>query len=192
MAVDRRNRPAFALFVVIVAIVVAATLAAIVAVTLSGDNDQARIERVADILHRFVAEIDTTQAASGQSFIGQVGKYPSRLSHLYTKILNGDLTCKGNTYGGGGAGGWRGPYHLVPIATTGHYLAPGFFANDVLTNLSNTDIAIEMQNVNLDDAKALELFVEKKSDGSGPIVTYAPTTGTSPVVVRYHIVVSGC
>ena len=54
------------------------------------------------------------------------------------------------------------------------------------------DIAIEIQSVGLSDAKALELFVEQKSDGSGPVVTYAPTTGSSPVVLRYHIIVSGC
>jgi len=191
MVAELRSRRAFALLVVVVALTVVAVLATVVAVTLSGDNDQARIERVADVLHRFAAEIDTTRAASGQSFVAQVGQYPGRLSHLYTKIVSSGLSCK-NTYSGGQVNGWRGPYHLVPIATTGHQIAPGFLADDVLITLSSTDLVIQMQNVSLDDAKALELFVEKKSDGSGPVVTYAPTTGTSPVVVRYHLAVTGC
>jgi type II secretory pathway pseudopilin PulG len=191
MAAESQRRRAFALFVVIAALVVVGALATIVVVTLSGDNDQARIERVADVLHRLAAEIDTTQAASGQSFVGQVGKYPSRLSQLYTPILSTDNNCKGNKFGGGGAGSWRGPYHMVPIATTGHSIAPGFFADDVLITVSSTDLAIQMQNVSIADAQALELFVEKKSDGSGPVVTFTPS-GSNPVTVQYHIVVSGC
>jgi type II secretory pathway pseudopilin PulG len=187
----RRQSDGFALFAVVVILTVAAILATAVAVTLSGDNDQARIERAADILHRLVAEIDTTRVATAQSFRGQVAKHPGRLSHLYTKILTTDRSCNG-TYSGAQVGNWRGPYHLVPISTAGHNIAPGFFAQDSLVRLTANDLAIEIPNVSLADAKGLELFVEKKSDGSGPIVTYAPTGGTSPVVVRYHIAVAGC
>ena len=177
---------------VIITIVIVITLATAVVITLSGDNDQARIETVADRLHRIAAELDTTQAASGQSFIAQVGIYPLHLSHLYTKITSADSQCKYKSYGGGNVGSWRGPYHLVPIATTGHQLGPGFFADDTISYFNKTDLQIVMRNVALEDAKALELFVEKKSDGSGPVVTYSPTTGSSPVTVKYHITVSGC
>src|SRR5207248_1505726 len=191
MAVERNSNVGFALLTVVVVLTVAAVLATVVVVTLSGDNDQARIERVADVLHRFVAEIDTTRVATAQSFRGQVGKHPGRLSQLYTPIVGTDRSCNG-TFSGAQVNAWRGPYHLVPIATTGHNIAPGFFAGDSIVRISANDIAIEIQSVGLSDAKALELFVEQKSDGSGPVVTYAPTTGSSPVVLRYHIIVSGC
>jgi len=39
----------------------------------------------------------------------------------------------------------------------------------------------------LADAKALELFVEKKNTGAGPIVTFALT---DPTTVQYHLILS--
>lgn len=191
-AESRRSRRAFgfALLTAVVAIAIVAVFATTMLVTLSGDNDQARIERAADILHRLAAAIDTPRVAGGQSFRSQVGTYPGRLSHLYTPITNTGRRCNGS-YTGGQVGNWRGPYYLVPLATTGHPIAPGFFAEDSMARISTTDIAIRLNNVALEDAKALELLVEKKSDGSGPIVTFT-IAGGAPVDVRYHILVTGC
>src|SRR5215212_3333689 len=58
----------FALITAVVAIAIVAVLATTMLVTLSGDNDQARIERTADILHRLVAAIDTARTNGSQSF----------------------------------------------------------------------------------------------------------------------------
>ena len=193
MAADstRSARPfGFALLTAVVAIAIVAALATTMLVTLSGDNDQARIERVADILHRLVAAIDTTRVASGQAFRGQVGAHPGRLSHLYIKITTADRKCNG-TYSGGNVTNWRGPYYMVPLAKTGHRAAPGFFLEDSIVRISANDLAIRIPKVTLADAKALELLIEKKSDGSGPIVTYT-LTAVDTVEVRYHILVSGC
>jgi type II secretory pathway pseudopilin PulG len=187
----RRSRfRGFALLTAVVVIAVVAIFATSVLVTLSGDNDQARIERAADVLQRLAAAIDTPRVAGGQSFRSQVNAYPGRLSHLYTQIVGTGRRCNGS-YTGGQVGNWRGPYYMVPIATTGHRIAPGFFAEDSMVTVSSTDLAIRLNSVALDDAKGLQMLVEKKSDGTGPIVTFT-IAGGAPVNVRYHIFVTGC
>lgn len=176
-------------------------LTTVVLVTLSGDNDQDRIERAADVLHRLAAALDTTRVGApnptSPSFVGQVTKYPQRLSHLYTHIQAIDLQC--NSPGlavkqySANASTWKGPYYLVPIPTTGYQIAPGFVANDLLhvgppTGAPDT-LAIEIPNVSLADAKLLELFVDRNgiSDGTGNWVKYSPRDGTTPVTVEYVI-----
>jgi hypothetical protein len=182
----------FALLAVIMLVLTFAVLATVVLVTLSGNNEEYRIENAADVLHRLAAEIDTTRSGTNlQSFIGQVTVYPHRLSDLYTKILSTDLACVGTAYGATNAPKWKGPYHLAPIARTGFNVAPGFFANDVISRVSATVIAIQIPNVSLRDAQSLQLFVDKKSDGTGPVVVFAVT---DPTTVNYRIsgLTTGC
>jgi type II secretory pathway pseudopilin PulG len=193
VAADSRRRHrafGFALLTAVVAIAIIAVLATTMLVTVSGDNDQARIERTADILQRLVAAIDTPRVAGGQSFRSQVNAYPGRLSHLYTPIVGTGRRCNGS-YTGGQVNNWRGPYYMVPIATTGHRIAPGFFAEDSMVRISSTDVAIRLNQIALSDAQALQLLVDKKSDGTGPIVTFT-IAGDDPVDVRYHIFLTGC
>jgi type II secretory pathway pseudopilin PulG len=196
MAAERtRGKPGFALFAVIMTVLVFAVAATIVVTTLSGNNEEYRIEKAADVLHRFAAEIDTARSGANlQSFRGQVGVYPSRLSQLYTKILSSDVPCLGTgTFGTTAAGNWKGPYHLVPVSQTGYNVAPGFFANDLLSRVSSTIIAIQMPNSSLRDAQSLELFVDRngKSDGTGPVVVFALT---DPTTINYRIsaLTTGC
>jgi type II secretory pathway pseudopilin PulG len=193
----KRRRPGFALFAAVIIIAVIAVISTVVAVTLSGDNDQDRVERAADVLARLVAAIDTTRTASiGTSFAGVVRKYPSRLSQLYTKIGSGDLECRAAsalTFGTTPAGNWLGPYYYAPIGTAGYLVAPGFFASDLLhggMNGTTVDtLAIELTNVSLSDAQLLQLFVDRNglSNGLGKAVKYSPRDGSSPVTVEYVI-----
>src|SRR5205823_2409796 len=117
----------FALFVVLVLIVIAASLAAVVMTTLSGDNRQERIERTADILHRFASEMDSVDNANNFCFRCFVAKggggnppkvWPGRLWHLTQGPKTTDTTCAGVVSGvanlyGAGQNLWSGPYHLV-------------------------------------------------------------------------------
>jgi type II secretory pathway pseudopilin PulG len=181
-----RGRRGFALFAAVIIIAVIAVMATVVAVTLSGDNDQARIERAADVLHRLVAAMDTTRTAT--SFGANVTEYPGKLSQLTHKIsgVSGttDKGCNGVVITGTLAGKWKGPYYLVPIPTTGYPIAPGFFANDQIVKVATSDIYIQMNNVALHDAQGLELFVEKRLSGAGPIVIFS---STDPTTVQYHL-----
>lgn len=188
------SRRGFALFVAVIVIAVIAVLGTVVMVTLSGNNDQDRIEKTADVLHRLVAAMDTVRTTTGSSFGGMVGtgKYPFKLSQLTHRISTNDLNCggvAGTAYLNGDVSSWRGPYYLVPIPTTGFQIAPGFFANNQLVKVATTDLAIQMDNVSLADAKALELFVEKKNTGAGPVVTFS--TASDPTSVRYHLITTG-
>jgi hypothetical protein len=199
MGADRRDRQGFALFAVVIGMVVIAVIATLMLAPISGDNRQARVERTADILHRFVAEIDSASGNSSNFFrdhmrassgaAGNRARWPGRLSHLYTQPLTTDLACSGATYTAStiAVTQWEGPYHLVPIRTTGHNIAPGFFADDALVRVSNTEAYIRIQNVSLDDAKALDLVVDKVANAAAGAVQYSPTNAT-PVIVQYHFV----
>lgn len=184
MAADRRGSSSsgFALFAAVILIAVVAVLSAVMLVAFAGDNDQERIERTADVLHRLAAEIDTTGGTA--SFRGNVGKGPGKLSQLVIPLTGAasELSCSGATMT---AANWKGPYHLAPIATTGHSIAAGFTANDALVKVTTTNLAIVIPGVSLNDAKSLELFVENKSSGAGPFVTFS---SINPTDVQYHII----
>src|SRR5438132_11708685 len=106
MAADRssRRKPSgFALFAIVVGIVVMTIIATLMVAPSSGDNKQERIQRVADILHRMVAEMDSVSGAVVNNFKGHVllgsgtaanrPKWPGRLSQLYTLPVGTDLLC---------------------------------------------------------------------------------------------------
>ena len=199
MAVEHRPRNGFALFAIVVGLVVIAILATLMVAPLSGDNREARVERAAHILHRLVAEMDSASGNTTNYFKGHVQagggpptnrpRWPGRLSHLYTQPLSTDLRCSGATYTAGGVtvANWRGPYHLVPIQATGHNIAPGFFADDPIVRVSNTEAYIRLQNVSLDDAMSLDRIVDNAANAATGAVRYSPTAST-PVVVEYHFV----
>lgn len=193
----RLPRHGFALLAAVAIVAILAIVATIVTVTLSGDNDQARIETVADELHRLASEIDTTRnGATSMSFMGSLFHYPATLSQLYHRISIADKNCVGVFYRASELGNWKGPYHTVPISPAGHQLAAGFFAdNTIVFNpigaRNFTDIAITIQNVSLNDASLLDIFVDRTSNASAGVVTYTPTN-SSPVVLSYHIAIPNC
>jgi hypothetical protein len=196
MAADRRG---FALFAIVVGMVVIAILATLLVAPTSGDNRQARVERAADILHRLVAEMDSASGNSVNYFKGHMRagsgpptnrpRWPGRLSDLYIQPASTDTRCSGGTYNAAGidVADWRGPYHLVPIQASGHHLVPGFFADDDIVRVSNTEAYIRMQNVSLDDAMSLDLVVDGAPNAAAGAVRYSPTA-SSPVIVEYHFV----
>lgn len=196
MAADRRG---FALFAIVVGMVVIAILATLMISPNSGDNSQARVERAADILHRLVAEMDSASGNSTNYFKGHMRagsgppnnrpRWPGRLSDLYSQPASTGARCSGGTYNAAGIDvtDWRGPYHLVPIQSSGHHIAPGFFADDAIVRVSNTEAYIRLQNVSLDDAKSLDLLVDRAANAASGAVQYTPTA-SSPVIVEYHFV----
>jgi hypothetical protein len=199
MAADRSARPGFALFAIVIGMVVIAVIATLMVAPISGDNRQARVQRTADILHRLVAEMDSSAGAVGNYFRDDMRrgagpaanrpKWPGRLSQLYTQPLTTDLSCAGSTYNTQGitVTSWRGPYHLVPIPNTGHNIAPGFFADDAIVRVSDTEAYIRIPSVALDDAMALDLVVDAAPNAAAGAVRYSPTNST-PVIVEYHFV----
>jgi type II secretory pathway pseudopilin PulG len=197
-----RRRSGFALFAIVIGIVVITILATLIMAPVSGDNREDRIQRAADVLHRFVAEMDSAAGNTVNYFRGHMvasggppntrQKWPGRLSHLYTQPLSTDMACSGSSYNTENVdeAQWRGPYHLVPIRTTGHNVAPGFFADDALVRVSNTEAYIQIQNVDLDDARSLDLIVDQAANAAAGVVRYAPTNAT-PVIVQYRFISVG-
>ena len=197
MGAERRPARGFALFAIVVGMVVIAILATLMVAPLSGDNREARVERAADILHRLVAEMDSASGNTVNYFKGHVQagggpppnrpRWPGRLSHLYSQPLTTDLRCSGATYNAGGisVANWAGPYHLVPIRPTGHTIAPGFVADDAIVRVSNTEAYIRLQTVALDDAISLDLLVDNAANPAAGVVRYSPTAST-PVILEYH------
>jgi hypothetical protein len=199
MAAERRRRAAggFALFAIVIGIVVVSIIALLMMAPASGDNKQERIQRTADILHRLVAEMDSASGSMVNYFKGHMQKssgvtadkpkWPGRLSQLYTQPIGTDTLCVGTTFTSNGITltNWRGPYHLVPIRKTGHRITPGFVANDTVFRVSDTEAYIRISSVALDDAKALDLTVDKVANAAAGAVRYSPT-GSTPTVVEYH------
>lgn len=200
------SRRGFALYVLIVIVAVLAVLATVITVNLTGDNDQKRIARAADILKRFELEL----IGVIPSFDGQVTQYPGLLSLLVTKPI---VTSPNSCFWGNSSKTltsfalWRGPYHLIPIPTTGYNLSPGFFAQDQLvrdapdaTNQTGT-LGIVMNNVSLADAKGLGLKIDGKDTGAGVSGPGGGTAGfqvkftingNNPVQVTYLMPITGC
>jgi hypothetical protein len=73
------------------------------------------------------------------------------------------------------------------MQTSGHHIAPGFFADDAIVRVSNTEAYIRLQNVTLDDAMSLDRIVDNADNAAAGTVRYSPTA-SSPVVVAYHFV----
>lgn len=187
MAARRPDRRGFALIAAIVFVAILAVLATVITVNLSGDNDAQRIRKTADTLRRLAQEI--RDPSQDPSFWQQVGRNPGRLSQLVIPITSTSPNACGATFSGGQAGNWRGPYHLVPIPTTGYRIAPGFLANDVLTANGATLLPIVMNNVAITDAQDLGLVVDNVSTGAGPTVTFTPN-GVNPVTVSYNVAIN--
>lgn len=198
-AVASRPRPGFALLGVIVMVAIGAVLATVVTVTLGAGHDAGRIESVAEGLRRLGYEI---RGELAPTFRSDVGRYPSRLSQLATKIVSGDLNSCGGTFMNPQLSGWKGPYHLTPmganVATTGYTLATGFVANDLLvrdpaTGNQNSEalLYIVMPGVSRADAEALGVVMDGRRTGSGPGTTVYFGTG-DPVTVRYAMEIIGC
>jgi len=189
------HRKGFALFVALAFVVIVATLALVITVNLTGHDDQKRILDAAYILHRFTAASDSL----APSFSSQVGRKPGRLSELVTKVIGGtDLSDCGVPFTASEAANWKGPYHLIPMQSSGYNVVPGFFANDVLIRNPTIGsagqagtLAIVMNGVALADAQALGLLVDKVSTGAGPVVRFTPS-GTSPITVSYTFAIVGC
>ncbi|MBA3646615.1 MAG: hypothetical protein H0W63_10620 [Gemmatimonadaceae bacterium] len=189
MAADGRRSSfqGFALFAAVIVIAVIAVLSTAVLVAFAGDNDRERIERTADVLHRLAAAIDTLGSSTqpAPSFRSDVGKGPGKLSQLVTKILpTTDFNCAGVAYTTTTAGNWVGPYYYAPIPTPGYPIAAGFTANNTLVKVTTTSLAIVIPGVSLADAQSLELVVEGKNSGAGPIMFFSSTNMTS---VQYRI-----
>src|ERR1041385_5956598 len=106
--VARQRRRGFALFAIVVGIVVISIIATLMIAPNSGDNRQERIQRAADILHRMVAEMDSASGAMTTSFrqFAQANsgpsankpKWPGRLSQLYTLPVSTDTLCSGAAF----------------------------------------------------------------------------------------------
>lgn len=187
------------LLAIIVVVAVVAVLATAVAATMGAGRDAGRIESVAIDLRRLAYEI---HGEFPPTFKNHVTRYPSRLSHLVTKITDSDLNSCGSTYGNAPASNWRGPYHLTPpganVATSGYTLGTGFVANNLLvrdpasgTGTSSAILSIVIPNVARADAEALGLVMNGTRAGAGAGTTVRFGAG-DPVTVTYLLEIVGC
>lgn len=192
-------RHGFALLAIIAVLAVVAVLATVVAATMGADRDAGRIELVAEGLKRLAYEIG---GEVPPTFANNVGRNPSRLSHLVTKISNLDNNSCGATYTSAQATGWRGPYHLTPlgayVATSGYTIGTGFVANNLMvrnpatgTQTSTAVLSIVIPNVVRADAEALGVVVDGTRAGAGAGLRVRFGAG-NPVTVTYDVEIVGC
>ena len=160
-----------------------------------------------------IAALETTNPPT--SFLQTVGAYPNNLAQLTTPITTADRnSCNRATdaYLGtavpdppqepGYVLGWKGPYYRMSFVAGGTtQLAQGFLLQDDLIRVPTTppnnprgaDLAgrlqMQMTNVALLDAQALDAAVDQVVSGSFGTGRYATA---NPTTVSYEIMVSGC
>jgi hypothetical protein len=194
MAADRRG---VALIVVVVTLAVMMILATVIVANTAGTSYLYHLQQAVAALRRFGYEIGT--ASKKPSFQGDVGRNPSRLSHLYVIITTADRNSCGTVYSGADVNKWVGPYHLVPMARdSGYQITPGLNAIDTLirtpANAAGNQpgtLSIIMRNVSPQLAADLGMAFDGISTGGGPAITFAPN-GTNPVDVQYNVPILGC
>jgi hypothetical protein len=193
MGAERRH--GFALIFVVVTLAVMMILATVVLANTAGTRQRDRTQNAVTELLRFGFEIGTN--LKKPSFVGDVGKNPSRLSHLVQRITTAQVNSCGQNYTGSDVNKWLGPYHLTPTVEDAYYqLMPGVVASDTLqrtptTGGANPIISIVMRNVSLELAQDLATAFDGNNSGAGPNITFVPS-GTSPITVQYNVSVVGC
>jgi hypothetical protein len=198
----RGLRRGFALVVVLIIVATFAVGATVILANVTGQQDAFRASRAAIVLNRL--SIEFGKNGQNPSFVGDVGKYPGKLSHLVVPITTADKNDCGTNYTGGGSnsevGRWTGPYHLSPSRLDGTYdIAPGFVAEDTLHRVPATAanasdpglLEMVMLSVQLADAQALGLAVDGVTTGAGPKVLFTPN-GNNAVTVYYATPLVGC
>lgn len=193
---------------IIVAITMMAILAAVALPLMQpgvqSDIDRARAAAVAlaelrDAINSFEVTLKPV------SFRQNIGRNPSKLSHLSTRILADDATylnsCAGR-YVAAEVTAWSstGPYWGTQVIDGFAMLAPGYTAQDQLvidpatappiTNMSQR-ARIRMASVSRADAENLALIVDGTTNGTAASSTVAFTvSGSSPITVDYIVLMT--
>jgi len=187
----RRSRwVGFALVEVIVALAVLLILAAVALPQIAGYLDQKRIEETAV---RLVVVRDALYKTGGGSiaFRQTVGANAGRLSHLIIPITTADAHICGGNYSNGERNNWpdEGPYLNFVIDPAAGMATPIGLANNDLVRFNDggtIKARITWTNASLDDAQALDLYVDGTLNYNAGTVRWTPQNGLNGVVTTLY------
>lgn len=196
---QRRPR-AFTLVEVIVALAVILILAAVAFPQVSGFLDQKKVEATATQLAQ-VRDALYRVGAGNTAFFQTVGSNAGRLSELTIPLVAGDLDSCQTSFTGGQRNNWDngGPFLNYVISATSGMATPIGQADDLLTRtpLSGGGASGMLRitftnNVRLDDAENLDVFVDGVAGWNVGTVQWTPQLGTNGVVtLHYFVVIDG-
>lgn len=193
-----RRLAGFTLVEVIVALAVLLILAAVAVPQLTGYLDQKRIEETARLMAQLRDALYKT-GTTNTAFFQTVGSNAGALHQLSTALAGGDRdSCQSNfTLTQRANWGNGGPF-LNYVITTSGLATPIGLADDALIRvpangggLTGT-LRIRWNNTaSLEDAQALDLYVDGTAGATAGTVEYAPQAGTDMATVYYDVVIDG-
>jgi prepilin-type N-terminal cleavage/methylation domain-containing protein len=192
------RRAGFTLVEVIVALAVVLILAAVAVPQLAGYLDQKRIEETATQMAE-IRDALYKPGTTNTAFYQTVGSNAGALHQLTTAITTSDLDSCQTTFSGAQRGNWPngGPF-LNYIVTTSGIATPIGQTDDVLIRVpangggSTGTLRVRWNNtVSLEDAQALDLYVDLTAGSTSGVVQYAAQAGTDMATLYYDIVING-
>lgn len=188
----RRSRGGTTFLEAVATMIIFAVLAAVVAPSVVGMLDRARVDAGLDALEALVDATDR--------FENDVRAYPGRLQDLTEPITDGDVNSCGEDYSMPELGRWAGPYLNQVVPATGLPASVGM-ANDTLVrsppivDMMDVEAGLLFFRVDgVDEADLLEMDEEVDgSDGSaGGSIRWDPPDATGLATVYYVMPISGC
>jgi type II secretory pathway pseudopilin PulG len=171
---------------VVVAVAIILILTAALTPSLIGVLDRKRVESSAESIDALVDAM-TQMRADNQD-------WPSKLSHLTTPIVTGDLNICGNAYSSGKISQWAGPYLARTVPTTGIPMGIGTAVNDLVREvISGNDayLKIQINDVTTEDALAIDKIYDNDGSAAGTI-RWGSTSATGQVTMFVLRPIRGC
>ena len=181
-----RNRHAFSMVEVIVALLIMAALAAVIMPGVVRSMDRARVERSFEQLEGIAAAVI--------DFENDVNRYPSTLTMLATAPVAGDDNSCGADLSNGQRGNWAGPYIDRLVPAPGIPVGIGTAATGLVRiPLSGQSalLLIVVNDVSEADALALDQMVDGDGAGAGTVL-WGPIEADGFVTLAWAIPINGC
>jgi prepilin-type N-terminal cleavage/methylation domain-containing protein len=160
----RRVRNGLTLIEVVVVVAIILILTAALTPSLIGVLDRKRVESAVESIDALVAAMSEMR--------GDNQDWPSKLSHLATPIVTGDLNICGVAYSSGKISQWAGPYLSRTVPTTGIPIGIGTAKNDLVREMisgNDSFLKIQVDNVTQEDALAIDDVYDDDGSAAGTI-----------------------
>lgn len=190
-------RSGSALLWTIAMIAVFAVMAATAAPYLEDVGDAGRVRTAADQLRKIAQAVDTfnlTAKRGGASFTT-----PNNLAQLTVTIANGaQAGCTAQTYNNTAVNNWatKAPYTSFWMPSNGLWTPIGRINNSpsrvataqaTIRTSTSDPYYIQIPNVDVKDARMLDLLVDGTVDGAADTVLYTAPAADSTVLLSYNV-----
>lgn len=179
-------RSGFSLMEAVVALIITATLAAVVLPGLVRALDDARVQRGLDSLEAIASAI--------LEYEDDINAYPPNLFQLVTELQNGDDDSCGDNLSNGERNRWDGPYLDRIVPSTGVPVGVGVAAPTLIrfpTGGNDALLVVVVNDVGEEDATALDARVDGDGMSAGTVL-WTSVEADGLVTLGWAIPINGC